>query len=73
MQLKQVNHIDIASNHAGTMVRLTNCVSNTCGFIAPSVVAAIVYTSVINDHVFNCCWNLEAIIMMLCVVLFDTI
>ena len=41
-----MNHIDIASNHAGSMMGMTNCVGSICGFVAPSIVGLIVYTKV---------------------------
>lgn len=39
------NHIDIASNYAGTMMGVTNCVASICGFLAPYVVNLIVTES----------------------------
>lgn len=42
----KANHIDIASNYAGTMMGVTNCVASICGFLAPYVVNLIVTESV---------------------------
>ena len=42
-----MNHIDIASNHAGSMMGVTNCVANITGFVAPYVVGLIVTDEVI--------------------------
>ncbi|XP_046451173.1 putative inorganic phosphate cotransporter [Daphnia pulex] len=39
------NHIDIASNFAGTMMGVTNCVASICGFLAPYIVNLIVTES----------------------------
>ena len=48
----QSNHIDIASNFAGTMMGVTNCVASICGFLAPYIVNLIVTESVMtfNNH-----------------------
>ena len=48
----QANHIDIASNFAGTMMGVTNCVASICGFLAPYIVNLIVTESVMtfNNH-----------------------
>lgn len=39
---KKVNHMDVASNFAGSMMGITNCVAQVCGFVVPAVVGAIV-------------------------------
>jgi ACS family sodium-dependent inorganic phosphate cotransporter-like MFS transporter 5 len=39
----QVNHIDLAPNHAGTMMGITNGFSNIFSIIAPLVVQVVVY------------------------------
>jgi hypothetical protein len=41
-----VNHIDIASNHAGILMGITNTVANTSGFLAPYVAGVLT-----NGHV----------------------
>ncbi|XP_044728196.1 putative inorganic phosphate cotransporter [Chrysoperla carnea] len=38
----QVNHIDLAPNHAGTMMGITNCLGNCVSIIAPLMVAIFV-------------------------------
>lgn len=38
----QVNHIDLAPNHAGTLMGITNCAANIMSLIAPLTVDAIV-------------------------------
>lgn len=38
----QVNHIDLAPNHAGTMMGITNCAANIMSIIAPLIVGQIV-------------------------------
>ncbi|XP_045026535.1 putative inorganic phosphate cotransporter isoform X1 [Daphnia magna] len=40
----EVNHIDIAPEHAGVLMGITNCLASTCGFIAPYVISRIVTT-----------------------------
>ncbi|KAI9555355.1 hypothetical protein GHT06_017871 [Daphnia sinensis] len=40
----EVNHIDIAPEHAGVLMGITNCLASTCGFIAPYVISQIVTT-----------------------------
>ena len=37
-----INHIDIASNYAGTLMGITNTLANFMGFLAPMAVSAIV-------------------------------
>uniref|UniRef100_A0A336M251 CSON007770 protein n=1 Tax=Culicoides sonorensis TaxID=179676 RepID=A0A336M251_CULSO len=37
----QVNHIDLAPNHAGTMMGITNCAANIMSFLAPLVVGFV--------------------------------
>ena len=37
----QVNHIDIAPNHAGVMMGITNGFANLCGIAAPYTAGAI--------------------------------
>lgn len=37
-----VNHIDIASNFAGTLMGFTNTVANTMGFLAPQIIGKII-------------------------------
>lgn len=39
----QVNHIDISPNFAGTMMSISNFMSNCVGFLAP-IVAGIILT-----------------------------
>lgn len=34
--------MDVASNFAGSMMGITNCVAQVCGFVVPAVVGAIV-------------------------------
>jgi len=41
-----VNHVDIAANHAGVLMGITNTVANCCGIIAPYVAGLL-----INDNV----------------------
>lgn len=38
----QVNHIDLAPKHAGTMMGITNCAANILSIIAPIMVGYIV-------------------------------
>ena len=38
--------MDIASNYAGTVMGVSNTIANTCGFIVPAVVGAIVTNEV---------------------------
>lgn len=42
----QVNHIDLAPNHAGVLMGITNCAANIMSIIAPLVVGFIVSESV---------------------------
>ncbi|XP_053697826.1 putative inorganic phosphate cotransporter isoform X2 [Sabethes cyaneus] len=37
----QVNHIDLAPNHAGTMMGITNCAANVMSIIAPLIVGLV--------------------------------
>lgn len=37
----QVNHIDLAPNHAGTMMGITNCAANIMSIIAPLIVGLV--------------------------------
>ncbi|XP_055593478.1 putative inorganic phosphate cotransporter isoform X2 [Uranotaenia lowii] len=37
----QVNHIDLAPNHAGTMMGITNCAANIMSIIAPLIVGVV--------------------------------
>lgn len=37
----QVNHIDLAPNHAGTMMGITNCAANIMSIIAPLLVGLV--------------------------------
>lgn len=45
----QVNHIDLAPNHAGTMMGITNCAANIMSIIAPLVVGLVLHEA--NDPV----------------------
>jgi len=38
----QVNHIDIASNHAGILMGITNTVANISGFLGPYVAGVLI-------------------------------
>lgn len=38
----QLNHIDLSPNYAGTMMGITNCISNIMSIIAPMLVGLIV-------------------------------
>ncbi|XP_058061471.1 putative inorganic phosphate cotransporter isoform X1 [Anopheles bellator] len=38
----QVNHIDLAPNHAGTMMGITNCAANVMSIIAPLIVGEVI-------------------------------
>lgn len=42
----QFNHVDLSPNYAGTLMGITNCFANICGFVTPYVTGAI-----INDNV----------------------
>jgi cyanate permease len=42
----QLNHIDLSPNFAGTMMGITNCISNIMSIIAPMVVGLIVTNEV---------------------------
>lgn len=48
----QVNHIDLAPKHAGTMMGITNCAANILSIIAPIVVGFIVPDDVNYYHFF---------------------
>lgn len=37
-----VNHLDLSPNHSGTLMGITNCVSNICSLMAPLVVQMVV-------------------------------
>lgn len=39
----QVNHIDLAPNHAGTMMGITNCAANIMSIIAPLIVGLVLH------------------------------
>lgn len=41
-----INHIDLSPNHSGTLMGITNCLSNITGILAPLAVQYIV-----TDHV----------------------
>lgn len=50
----QLNHIDLSPNYAGTMMGITNCMSNVMSIIAPMLVGLIVTDEVSflqNSHV----------------------
>uniref|UniRef100_A0AAG5DL33 Putative inorganic phosphate cotransporter n=1 Tax=Anopheles atroparvus TaxID=41427 RepID=A0AAG5DL33_ANOAO len=38
----QVNHLDLAPNHAGTMMGITNCAANIMSIIAPLIVGEVI-------------------------------
>lgn len=42
----QVNHIDLAPNHAGTMMGITNCAANIMSIIAPLLVGLVLQDAV---------------------------
>lgn len=42
----QVNHIDLSPNYAGTMMGITNCISNITSIVAPMLVGLIVTNEV---------------------------
>ena len=42
----QVNHIDLAPNHAGTMMGITNCAANIMSIIAPLIVGQVISDAV---------------------------
>lgn len=42
----QVNHVDLAPNHAGVLMGITNCAANIMSIIAPLAVGYIVNESV---------------------------
>lgn len=46
----QVNHIDLAPNHAGTLMGMTNGLANIMGLIAPLAVGFIVTEEVSKEH-----------------------
>lgn len=37
-----VNHMDISPNHSGTLMGITNCISNICSLLAPLFVQIVV-------------------------------
>lgn len=41
-----INHIDLSPNHAGTLMGITNGISNICSLVAPLVVQFIVTNEV---------------------------
>jgi len=43
-----VNNIDVSPNYAGTIMGVTNCVSNSLGFIAPFVSGLILHAMVVT-------------------------
>lgn len=50
----QINHIDVASNYAGVLMGITNCVANICGFLAPYVVSLVVtHTVTLTDCILR--------------------
>lgn len=49
-----VNHMDISPNHSGTLMGITNCVSNICSLIAPLFVQFVV-----NDEVSSLLIEIE--------------
>lgn len=49
-----INHIDLSSNHSGTLMGITNCLSNIAGILAPLAVQYIV-----TDHVSICASNMH--------------
>lgn len=53
----QVNHIDLAPNHAGTLMGITNGSSNIFSIIAPLVVQVVVY-----DEADKALWRIVFII-----------
>ncbi|RZC22697.1 inorganic phosphate cotransporter, partial [Asbolus verrucosus] len=59
----QVNHIDLAPNHAGTLMGLTNGPSNIFSIIAPLVVQVVVY-----DETEKPLWRIIFIIASCCYV-----
>jgi hypothetical protein len=42
----QVNHIDLSPNYAGTMMGISNCISNITGIVTPMLVGLIVTNEV---------------------------
>jgi MFS transporter, ACS family, solute carrier family 17 (sodium-dependent inorganic phosphate cotransporter), member 5 len=45
----QVNHIDLAPNHAGTMMGITNCAANIMSILAPLLVGFVLEDAVIIE------------------------
>lgn len=48
----QINHIDLAPNHSGTLMGITNFCANICSIIAPLLVGFILNDAVSDDRNF---------------------
>lgn len=48
-----VTHVDMAPNFAGTLMGLTNCVSNFAGILAPYTVGIILSTSKTDEQILD--------------------
>lgn len=62
--IEQVNHIDIAPDHAGILMGVTNCVASMSGFLAPYVVGLTVSSPVrkrLRYHILKKWCNIEKI------------
>lgn len=42
----QINHLDLAPNHSGTLMGITNCMANICSIIAPLLVGFVLHDPV---------------------------
>lgn len=53
VMLLQINHIDISPNYAGTMMSISNFVSNSCASMAPLVVGFILTDVVSSTFIYH--------------------
>lgn len=44
----QINHLDLAPNHSGTLMGITNCSANIMSIIAPLLVGGVLTDAVSN-------------------------
>ena len=49
----QINHVDIAANHAGVLMGFCNGISNLAGIAAPYVAGYIVGDDEVNSDIFQ--------------------
>lgn len=59
----QINHIDLSPNHAGTMMSITNCISNVVSILAPLITGHIV-TDQVGKNVNFLSLSFEILILL---------